>query len=1170
MPLTLSSRTHREGMRRFSVRSGGAPGVPARGTLAAVMPVASLAGIPSLAALTALRRAPATGAPATAGNAGFFSSTATAAQKSGGAPPSGPAAGQRGGGGAASPRAGPPSAGSAPRQPGSPAGAASSVAALTSALQGGGAANKPVWMQGRDAAGGAAAAGARPAGAGGSGVPRPSPSGPAAAASAPPAAAPPTAAAAAAAAAAASASTTVATFQQMREEFARLKQLRTQRQQELATAAAAQRAAGGAGALGAVAAASPTGTPGGGIQRPGGLPAPLGAGGLGPPGSAAAAAADRPTLRVKMALPTRPGSGAEAVEERSSAPAAPAIKTVTVGEDTTVRDLSTAMGVPAATLLEKLEELGEAGAAIDGAVDPDIAELLVTDAGHNVKRTDTRRKDRVRTVPPSSEELAAAGAPARAPIVTVMGHVDHGKTTLMDALRGADVASREAGGITQGVAAFSVALRAAAVPVGDRAAAAKAGEEVDAEEGGEGEEGGVAGKKAAADAKSANNNKGGKGGKAADKKGNGNNKPAAASAAPSSLVAPPPERLKAAVAATDVMTFLDTPGHALFSSMRRRGAALTDIVVLVIDGKDGLMPQTRECIDLILSSEVPCVVALTKCDMVSPEAALERVSKQLLEVGLVPESLGGSVQVVPISARTGYGLQDLKDAIALTAEMLDLRAVAEAAGEAVIIDCKNVKGSGAVVDCVVRWGTLRVGDVVVAGEEFGRVRSLQTDFTAAASLNKTLAGAAGAEGGDKSGSKGGKGSKGAPASSSSSSGAAAAAFALETVDTAVPGMPVRVSGLKGIPPAGEDLLVVESEERAKAVIDGRKRRAEAKALLQVAAVDAARRAAVRKEYQDKRQRKMAYDLAVQRERQRHRLNTSGVPIPAHLVQQPWEVAVLAAGAPGAARGPAGNREQGDQQKDVSVNYTAAVAALDSEASEAEGGGEGEDGEEGPPPPPPQVSLIVRADSAASLVAIQDAVERIKETTDAVLPRIASISVGEVSERDVETARDLGAHLLAFNTKVSSSVQKAADKAKLKIRTARVIYHLLDDLCDLLADYMPFTTEEVVVGVADIRQIFTLNATKKSEPSRVAGCLVTEGTLNKSGVDVYRILRNGDVVGEVKELAGLLHFKDKVESVKKGSECGVTFAEGFETFEAGDKISAVKYQKVKAKLEVRFG
>jgi small GTP-binding protein len=262
---------------------------------------------------------------------------------------------------------------------------------------------------------------------------------------------------------------------------------------------------------------------------------------------------------------------------------------------------------------------------VGSAVDQDVAELLVLDAGQKFKAVVNKHKDRVvrlggvgnlsdcrrcsvrvfllsadqstlllvlhnvqRT--PMPNESVRAKLPPRSPVVTVMGHVDHGKTTLLDALRGTTVAAREAGGITQGVSAFSVAMRAEARGVGDVADPPKADSKSS-----------PAPKAAKADAAS---------------------KTPTATVSSGKAASPPaaPAATAASSSTVDVITFLDTPGHALFSSMRARGAAVTDVVVLVIDGKDGVMPQTEECVSVILKAGVPVVIALTKADVV-PDAA---------------------------------------------------------------------------------------------------------------------------------------------------------------------------------------------------------------------------------------------------------------------------------------------------------------------------------------------------------------------------------------------------------------------------------------------------------------------------------------------------------------------------------------------------------------------
>lgn len=888
-------------------------------------------------------------------------------------------------------------------------------------------------------------------------------------------------------------------------------------------------------------------------------------------------------------------------------------KRVIIRDDQTIRALAEAAGVKTSRLLSKLEELGEGNVykSADDVIDPDTAEILVQELGHTAKRQDTKRKDRLPTPLPDAEEAAKLGLPHRAPIVTVMGHVDAGKTTLLDALRGTSVAEREAGGITQGVAAFSVSMKAESKGVGDRRApggkAPKATKDKDTKK-----------KGAAATSSSAVTDEDAE--LAALE---------AELAAEESADSAGKKKAGSIAAHVDVMTFLDTPGHALFGSMRQRGAALTDIVVLVVDGKDGVMPQTKECVETIVKADIPTIVAVTKSDLLSDsKAACEAVGKQLLELGLAVEAFGGDAPCIAVSAKTGDGLQDLKDAIAVQAEMLDLRAAQDekTMGEATVIDARLLKGTGLVVDAVVRWGQLKVGDVVVCGEEFGRVKAVQTDVVGAASVNRRVALAAGAESSQneaeaeaaagnnnkkdkkKENGKGGKNgnsnnnNKGAADALDDPEAAAAAGYSLVGVEAALPGTPVRILGLKGVPIAGEMVLsvadkkedneLVSAEEIAKQIVEGRRRRREAQELFRVAAADAVKRAAERSEYNKVRERRLALKAAQQREQQRRKLRKAGAPIPPDLELQPWEVLILKEQADGkiTAGSSGGNdrassRVQGGQQTDVGMSFASAAAMADKKAAAASGAeGEGAskaadaeaasaDGATASVGPVP-VAFITKSDSAASLVALQDAVSRISAFTDEVLPRVVNSSVGEVSEKDVQLAADMGAHLLCFNAKVSQQVAKQAERKKITIINGRVIYHVLDAACELLAGMLKPTNEEETVAVAEIKQVFVLNQNKKSDAEKVAGCVITEGTFPKSGMNGYRVLRGADneVVGEVTSLLNLMHFKDKVETVKKGSECGISFPStggGFNDFMPGDRIVAWKMKTVPRKLKVTF-
>jgi len=826
-------------------------------------------------------------------------------------------------------------------------------------------------------------------------------------------------------------------------------------------------------------------------------------------------------------------------------------------------------------LFQKLHAAGERCNSAKDVVDCDVAQLICEELGMIVRRKEDKRRDRLRSPTISSELLAKEGAPHRAPVVTVMGHVDHGKTSLLDALRGASVASREAGGITQGIAAFSVAMRAVSEgtgvvrPPGGKTIKEGSGRDLeeearrsledmvnDSKQGGE-----VGGSPLSA----TRGRSKGKKAKAA--------KTAALLALEESSISSTPW----VPSNVDVMTFIDTPGHALFSAMRKHGASATDIVVLVVDGKAGVQPQTLECVELITSSSVPCIIAVTKCDAVDPEEAKTRVASGLLELGFATEPYGGDAPLVPISARTGFGLTELKEAIAVQAELMELRARIKCLPEATVLDSRVLPGQGQVVDVIVTCGVLRVGDFVVAGNEMGRVKALFTDAVGASSLNKRIseaervAATGGVKGeGSSPGTKVppskkcvpsplplkkiqlGEGGKSKENSGGGGNSTLSEAFKLTPVNEALPGTPVRILGLRGVVPAGSDLLGVEDESRGSAVLEGRARRVAAQEAMSIAATDAVVRKVERAEYQAKRDRKVAFTLASTRERQRNVFKRLAQPIPPRLQAQPWEIAIFqdarAGNVIGIASSGKSTRLQGGQQRDVAMSYA--------EASAGEGSTRA-----------PIVSLLLRADSMGSLAALRDAVERIRSQTDAVTPRVITATVGDVTEKDISYAGEMKAHVVSYGARVPSEVQKQADKRKVSLLSGKVIYSLLDDLCSMLAGYLPAEMEEEVSAVAEAKAIFTLNVSPSSKVQVAVGCLVTEGTLLKSCLN-FRLVRDGEVIHEMKELASLQLLQKKVESVKKGDECGLSFA-GITDVKVGDKIQAITLKRKKLKLNINW-
>ena len=345
---------------------------------------------------------------------------------------------------------------------------------------------------------------------------------------------------------------------------------------------------------------------------------------------------------------------------------------IIIPEAISVQDLAQRMSEKGVAVIKALMGLGII-ATINETLDQDTAQLVVEEFGHTAKRVSESDVE----IGLFGEEDAAEDMVSRAPIVTVMGHVDHGKTSLLDALRKENVVSGEAGGITQHIGAYQVQ----------------------------------------------------------DEKG-------------------------------DKITFLDTPGHAAFTQMRARGASATDIVILVVAADDGVMPQTIEAINHSKAAGVPMIVAINKMDREG--ANPDRVRNELLQHEVVTESFSGDVQEVEVSAITGAGLDKLREAIALQSEILELKANVNRAAEGVVVEAKLDKGRGPVATVLVQRGTLKIGDIFVAGAEWGKVRALINDQG-------------------------------------------------QQVKEAGPSQPVEVLGSNAAPGAGDDFAVVESEARAREV-----------------------------------------------------------------------------------------------------------------------------------------------------------------------------------------------------------------------------------------------------------------------------------------------------------------------------------------------------------------
>lgn len=354
------------------------------------------------------------------------------------------------------------------------------------------------------------------------------------------------------------------------------------------------------------------------------------------------------------------------------------VKTVEIHEGITVSDLANKMAVKGAEIVKVLFNMGVM-ATINQSLDQETAVLIVEEMGHKYTlHNENALEEAVTTVDRSLHKKIS-----RAPVVTIMGHVDHGKTSLLDYIRKARVVAGEAGGITQHIGAYSV------------------------------------------------------------------------------------ETSKGSI------TFLDTPGHEAFTSMRARGAKSTDIVILVVAADDGVMPQTEEAIQHAKAAGVPIVVAVNKID--KPEADPDRVIGELAQRNVIPESWGGDVMFANVSAKTGEGVAELLDAVLLQSEVLELEAFAEGLAEGVVIESRLEKGRGPVATVLVQNGSLKQGDNILCGTEYGRVRAMHDDLG-------------------------------------------------KKIKTAGPATPVEILGLSSVPAAGDDVVVIDNEKKAKELAAQRSQR----------------------------------------------------------------------------------------------------------------------------------------------------------------------------------------------------------------------------------------------------------------------------------------------------------------------------------------------------------
>jgi translation initiation factor IF-2 len=357
-------------------------------------------------------------------------------------------------------------------------------------------------------------------------------------------------------------------------------------------------------------------------------------------------------------------------------PVAPVSREVVIGETITVAALADKMAVKASEVIKVIMKLGDM-VTINQVIDAETAQLVCEEMGHKVV---VRKENELEEALLADRDVHSSTEP-RPPVVTIMGHVDHGKTSLLDYIRKSKVASGEAGGITQHIGAYHVQTNSG-----------------------------------------------------------------------------------------QIITFLDTPGHAAFTAMRARGAKATDIVVLVVAADDGVMPQTIEAIQHAKAGNVPIVVAINKID--KPTADPVRVTNELMRYGIISEEMGGDTQFVKVSAKTGIGIDELLEAILLQSEVLELKAVKDGMASGVVIESRLDKGRGPVASILISQGTLRVGDIVLCGFEYGKVRAMKNELG-------------------------------------------------QNVESAGPSIPVEILGLSGVPVAGDEATVVRDEKKAREVANYR-------------------------------------------------------------------------------------------------------------------------------------------------------------------------------------------------------------------------------------------------------------------------------------------------------------------------------------------------------------
>ncbi|KEQ16950.1 translation initiation factor IF-2 [Endozoicomonas numazuensis] len=451
-----------------------------------------------------------------------------------------------------------------------------------------------------------------------------------------------------------------------------------------------------------------------------------------------------------------------------------------------------------------------------------------------------------------------------------------------------------------------------------------------------------------------------------------------------------------------MVSFLDTPGHAAFTAMRARGAKATDIVILVVAADDGVMPQTEEAVQHAKAAGVPLVVAVNKMDKEGADP--DRVKNELSAHGVIPEDWGGDTQFMHVSALTGEGIDDLLEAVVLQAEVLELSAPDEGPGKGVVVESRLDKGRGPVATVLVQSGDLQQGDNILVGQQYGRVRAML----------------------DENG---------------------------KAIKNAGPSIPVEILGLDGTPDAGDELIVVKDERKAR-------------------------------------------EIALFR-------------------QGKYREVKLA-------------RQQASKLENI-------FSSMGTEEKKT-------------------LNIVLKADVRGSLEALTTSLE--EQGNDEVQVKVISGGVGGITETDANLALASNAVIVGFNVRADASARKVIETEELDLRYYSVIYDIIEDVKKALNGMLGSDTREQIVGTAEVRDVF-----RSPKFGAVAGCMVVEGTVYRN--DRIRVLRDNVVIFEG-ELESLRRFKDDMQDVREGMECGIA-VKSYNDVKPGDKIEVYKTVEVKRTL-----